>query len=96
MPYLLASVFFVVPLVFSHFFRLFGLTVVFDWFGNYEGLKLAVFSVLLTMACGIFFLKTDQRFFFRRHEGLGIALGTAVSVFVIHVLSGTGMFGEFL
>jgi hypothetical protein len=96
MPYVLAAVFFGVPLVFSHFFLLFGLPVIFDRFGNYEGVKLAVFSVLLAVACVMFFLKASQRVFFRRHEGLGIAFATVFSVFFIHILSGTPVVSEFL
>lgn len=73
MSYLLAAIFLVVPLAFSHFLLLFSVPVTFEYFGVYEGLKLAVVTFLLLMAMVYrgFFAQSGR--FFDGQSGLFVA-----------------------
>lgn len=84
MTYLLAAIFFGVPLVFSHFFLLFHVPIVFDQFGNYEGPKLVLLTVLLILAAVFLISDPIRRLSFRKYFGLVIASITVVSVWILH------------
>ncbi len=86
MSYLLAAIFLVVPLAFSHFLLLFSVPVTFEYFGVYEGLKLAVVTFLLLMAMVYrgFFAQSGR--FFDGQSGLFVAWGSMAVVYLVHVL----------
>lgn len=84
MAYLLATIFFVAPLAFSHFFLLFRVPIVFDRFGNYEGPKLAIITVLLIFAAVFLIVDSVKKMPFQKYFGLMIAGITSISIWIIH------------
>ena len=95
MSYLLAAIFLLVPLAFSHFFLLLSIPVTFEHFGAYEGLKIAVATCILLIAILYRGFFADSKRFFKGQGGLLIAWGSMVMVFLVHIFQWAKLSSEF-